>query len=171
MQVWNADRKYLEAFNDAKEMLKKAANLVHLNPNQPLALFVDASNVSIGGALRQMSAVGWSTIGYYSKSLNEAQKKYSTFRKELLALNFSLRHFLPEILGRKLICFSDHKAIVDGFKKPELKQNDPIAARQMLEIAQFTTDIRHISGIKNVTADFFSRYDPKPKEKEVPVRH
>ena len=70
---------------------------------------------------------------------------------------------MSEILGRKLICFSDHRAIIDAFKRPELKQNDQIAARQMLEISQFTSDIRHISGVKNVTADFLSRCEQQPK--------
>ena len=102
---------------------------------------MDASDVSIGGTLRQMSDTGWQTIGYYSKSLNQAQKNYSVFRKELYGLYMSIRHFLSEILGRDLTCYTDHKSVVDSFKKPELRQNDPIAARQMLEISQFTSKI------------------------------
>ena len=147
----------------AKELVKKATNLVHLNPNAPLALFCDASDVCIGGILRQMTPSGWKAVGYYSKSLNSAQRNYSTFRKELFALYMSIRHFLAEIIGRKLICFSDHKAICDAFKRPELKQNDQIAARQMLEISQFTDDIRHIAGVKNVMADFLSSLDKAHK--------
>ena len=120
---WESDKKYSDAFENAKKLLKQAANLVHIDPNAQLALFVDASNLSLGGTLRQMTKSGWKAIGYYSKSLNEAQQKYSTFRKELLGLVMSIRHFLPEVYGRKLICYSDHKAIVDAFKRPELKQN------------------------------------------------
>ena len=162
VQQWNSNSKYDQAFKDAKELIKNSANLIHLNPNQPLALFVDASALCIGGTLRQMTPSGWQAIGFYSKSLNSSQQNYSTFRKELFALYMSLRHFLPEVLGRKLTCFSDHRAICDAFKRPELKQNDQVAARQMLEISQFTTDIQHISGVKNVTADFLSRTKPQP---------
>ena len=162
-EKWNSDPKYSKAFEDAKQLIKNSANLVHLNPKAPLALFVDASEVSVGGILRQMTGAGWQDVGFYSKSLNSAQKNYSTFRKELFALWMSIRHFLSEILGRKLTCFSDHRAIIDAFKRPELKQNDQIAARQMLEISQFTSDIRHISGVKNVTADFLSRCEQQPK--------
>ena len=95
VQKWESQEIYKKAFEDAKQLLKEAANLVHINPNSQLALFVDASNQSLGGTLRQLTNTGWKAIGYYSKSLNEAQQKYSTFRKELLGLVMSLRHFLP----------------------------------------------------------------------------
>ena len=157
MEKWNSDEKYKNAFEDAKQLLKKAANLTHLNPNAPLALFVDASDVSIGGKLCQLSNKGWSTIGYYSKSLSSSQKKWSVFNKELHSLHLSIRHFLPEILGRNLSCWTDHKAISDAFKRPELNQNDGIAARKLLEISQFTSNIHHIAGNQNVAADYLSR--------------
>ena len=56
----------------------------------------------------------------------------------------SICHFLPEILGRKLTCYTDHMAIVDAMKRPQLQQNAPQATRQLLEVSQFTTDIQHI---------------------------
>ena len=165
VQKWNSQEIYKKAFEDAKQLLKQSANLVHINPNAQLALFVDASGQSLGGTLRQLTNTGWKAIGYYSKSLNTAQQKYSTFRKELLGLVMSLRHFLPEIYGRRLVCYSDHKAIVDAFKKQDLKQNDQIATRYMLEISQFTSNIQHVSGSKNITADFLSRCDQRKEEK------
>ena len=157
LEKWNSDKKYKTAFDDAKQLLQKAANLVHLNPNAPLALFVDASDSSIGGKLCQLSSKGWSTIGYYSKSLSASQKNWSVFNKELHSLHLSIRHFLPEILGRNLSCWTDHKAVADAFKKPELKQNDGVAARKLLEISQFTSNVHHIAGNLNVAADFLSR--------------
>ena len=158
VKKWSEDPQYEQAYQDAKQLLIQAANLVHLNPNAPLALFVDASDQSLGGTLCQRSNNGWSAIGYYSKSLNEAQKKYSIFRKEMLSLHHSIRHFLPEIIGRDLHCFTDNRSLVDAFKNPEIKLNDPIAARQLIEISQFTTKVSHISGAENVGADFLSRF-------------
>ena len=35
--------------------------------------------------------------------------------------------------------------------------HDPQTFRQITEIAQFTQDLRHISGKNNIVADFFSR--------------
>ena len=69
----------------------------------------------------------------------------------------SICHFLSEILGRKLTCYTDQMAIVDAMKRPQLQQNDPQATRQLLEVSQFTTDIQHISRSKNVTTDFLTR--------------
>ena len=165
-QKWNSDPKYSTAFNDAKKLINNAANLVHLNPNAPLALFVDASDVSIGGKLCQLSNKGWQAIGYYSKSLNDSQKLWSVFNKELHSLHLSIRHFLHEILGRNLTCFTDHKAVSDAFKRPEIKQNDGKAARKLLEISQFTSNVHHISGSQNSAADFLSRYEPLKKTLE-----
>ena len=108
-------------------------------------------------------------IGYYSKSLSNSQKNWSVFNKELHALHLSIRHFLPEILGRNLSCFTDHKAVSDSFKKPELKLNDGIAARKLLEISQFTRNVYHIAGDKNLAADFLSRCDTI-KTKSLPKR-
>ena len=170
VEKWKSDTKYDTAFSDAKQLLKNAANIIHLNPNVPLALFVDASDISIGGTLRQMTNSGWQSIGYYSKSLSDSQKKYSTFKKELYGLHMSIRHFLPEILGRKLTCYTDHRAICDAMKRPQLQQYDPQSTRQLLEISQFTTDIQHISGSKNITADYLSRLSHADKKPTVDIK-
>ena len=158
-EKWESDTKYAQAFEDAKQLLKNAANLVHLDPNAPLALFVDASDVSIGGKLCQLTNKGWSAIGYYSKTLSDSQKNWSVYNKELHSLHLSIRHFLPEILGRNLTCFTDHKAISDAFKRPDLKQNDAKSARKLLEISQFTKNVLHIAGNENLAADYLSRCD------------
>ena len=50
-------------------------------------------------------------------------------------------------------------------KRPQLQQYDPQSTRQLFEISQFTTDIQHISGSKNISADYLSRLshaDQKP---------
>ena len=41
--------------------------------------------------------------------------------------------------------------------------NDPQVYRQLMEISRFTRDIRHVSGVDNVFADFLSRIRPEQK--------
>ena len=49
-------------------------------------------------------------IAYYSKSLNPAQQKYCTTRRELLAVVATLDHFKGYVWGPKFIVRTDHAA-------------------------------------------------------------
>ena len=99
----------------------------------------------------------WIPCGFFSKHLNQAQKKYSVFKKELYAAHQSLRYFLPEVKGRECAIFSDHLPLCQAMDSVKLPLHDPQSHRQLMEIALFTRDIRHISGKHNLVADFFSR--------------
>ena len=51
----------------------------------------------------------------------------------------------------------DHLPLVQAFKSNNLPLNEPQAYRQITELGRFTRDIRHVSGVDNVFADFLSR--------------
>ena len=57
-EVWDNSVILKTAFEEAKEMLMEATELVHLNPNYPLVLFTDASDHSVGGSLQMVSPDG-----------------------------------------------------------------------------------------------------------------
>ena len=159
-EVWKDSPALQKAFQDAKRMLINATELVHPNPNYPLALFTDASDHSVGGALTMLAPDGkYHPLGFYSAHLNPTQKKYSVFKKELLGVHKSLRHFLPEICGKHCTIFSDHLPLQNAFNmnSDKIPLNDPQVYRQLTEIGRFTRDIRHVSGADNVCADFLSR--------------
>ena len=50
----------------------------------------------------------------------------------------------------------DHLPLVQAFKASSLPLNDPQSYRQITEIGRFTNDIRHVSGVDNIFADFLS---------------
>ena len=102
-------------------------------------------------------------IGFYSAHLNETQKKYSVFKKELLGAFKSLRHFLPEVYGKHVVIYSDHLPLAQAFKNYNIPLNDPQVYKQLTEIGRFTKDIRHVAGVDNVFADFLSRIRPEQK--------
>ena len=145
-------------------MLYNAVELAHPNTSYPLALFTDSSDHSVGGALQQLTPQGsYEPLGFYSAHLSETQKKYSVFKKELLGAHKSLRHFLPEVYGRHCTIWTDHLPLVHAFQSNDVPLNDPQVYRQLTEIGRFTKDVRHISGIDNIFADFLSRI---PEEKK-----
>ena len=164
--IWDNSPVLSRAFAEAKQMLGEAVELAHPNANFPLALFTDASDHSVGGALTMLAPDGsFKPLGFYSAHLNETQLKYSVFKKELLGAFKALRHFLPDIYGKHLTIYSDHLPLANIFKAPsdKIPLNDPQVFRQITEIGRFTRDVKHISGVDNVFADYLSRIKPDQK--------
>ena len=50
-------------------------------------------------------------VYYASKTLNEAQRNYSTTEKELLAVVYALDKFRAYLVGSDIIIFSYHSAL------------------------------------------------------------
>ena len=163
IEVWNSSPVLQEAFSDSKKLLIQAAELSHPDPQLPLALMCDASEHSIGSVLLQQAKTGkWYPLGYMSRHLSLDKVKWSTGRKELLAAQSGLRYFISEIYGRHCTIYSDHAPFVLAFKNPQGYQlHDPVAQRALMEIGQFTKDVRHIAGLKNNGSDFLSRIPPE----------
>ena len=51
---------------------------------------------------------------------------------------------------------------------PNFQTNDPVATRQLLEISQYSHDVRYKPGKSNLTADALSRPEVLRRPKEVP---
>lgn len=148
-----------QAFENAKTCLKNAALLAHPHSSVPLALFCDASNTCAGAVLQQYVNKSWQPLGYYSKKFSATQQKYSTYDRELLSIYMSMKHFRKMFEGRELIVFTDHKPLTYALNKTTSDSETPRRARQLLFVAEFTSDIRHISGKDNIVADALSRIE------------
>ena len=95
-KLW--DTQNLEhSFKQAKELLTKACELAHPDPGAKLALTTDASKKAIGAVLEQFANGSWKPLGFWSKQLKPAEQRWTTFRRELLAVQQAIRHFLPEV--------------------------------------------------------------------------
>ena len=133
--IWKESPGLKDSYEDAKKMLVNAAQLSHPDPALPLALSTDASQHSVGAVLEQRNAQGvWEPLGYWSRHLGADKLAWSTYRKELMAAQYGLRHFLPEIYGRHITIFSDHRPLTESFKSKHLQENDPVAFRALQEI-------------------------------------
>ena len=153
--VWSDDCN--TAFEKAKEALKHAVLLHHPLPNAPTSLTVDASNSAVGAQLEQKQGHNWVPLAFFSRKLSTTEKKYSAFDRELLAAYSAVKHFRHFLEGRAFTLFTDHKPLVSAL----ISQTDrsPRQTRHLSYIAEFTTDIQHITGQFNVVADAFSRFN------------
>lgn len=148
----------LQAFEDCKASLADAALLAHPDCNAKLALLTDASDAAIGAVLQQLSDDGWQPLAFFSRKLSPAQTKYSPYDRELLAIYEAIKYFRHMLEARHFVVFTDHKPISFAFHERK-KICSPRQFRYLDFIAQFTTDIRHISGKENVVADPLSRVE------------
>ncbi|GFY70520.1 transposon Ty3-G Gag-Pol polyprotein [Trichonephila inaurata madagascariensis] len=95
-------------------------------------------------------------LAFFSRKLSETEKGYSAYDRELLATYASIKQFRYMLEARNFILCTHHKPLTYAFKQ-KLDKCLPRQARQLDFISQFTTDIRHIRGSDNLTADTLSR--------------
>ena len=84
-------------------------------------LMCDASDTAIGAVLDQRKDKIFQTIYYASRTLTEAQQKYATTEKELLAVVFALDKFHSYLILSKVIIYTDHAALKYLFTKKNTK--------------------------------------------------
>jgi len=124
-----------------------------------LLLTTDASSTAVGGVLEQLTEDGErQPLGFFSHKLAAGQRLWSPYDRELFAIYLSIEHFEYAIRGRPLIVFTDHKPLISMFTSARNIKLDR-RARHIEYIAQFTSDIRHISGASNIVADHLSRLE------------
>jgi hypothetical protein len=145
-------------FEKCKASLSNAMLISHPDANAELALFTDASDVAIGAVLQQRRKSYWEPLGLFSRKLTIAQRNYSPYDRELLAIYESIRYFRYMVEARTFKVFTDHKPITFAFTTKR-DNCSPRQHRYLDYIAQFTTDIQHISGKDNIVADAFSRIE------------
>ena len=98
----------------------------------------------------------------WSKSLKPQQQSYSTYKREMMAIQLGMRRFNPDFNGRHLIAFSDHKPIIHSFKSNDLQSHDPQALNAINDISQWTSDIRYKVGKNIPVADWLNRPEGCP---------
>ena len=148
------------SFTFLKNCLVSEPVLAHPNYNKNFYLFCDASNTGVGAALLQSengSEKRLRPIGYFSKSLNNTQKKYSTTKKEFLAIHLALKEFQYLCLGYPITILTDHKPLVSFFSKK--LPLDQAMARWAIEASVFDCQVKYFEGRRNIVADTLSRLD------------
>jgi len=86
----------------------------------PYCLETDASDYALGAVLSQKQDEKWHPIAFLSKSLNEAERNYEIYDKEMLAIMVALDEWRHHLLGAKLQfeIWTDHQNLT-YFKKPQ----------------------------------------------------
>ena len=147
--------KHTTAFNNIKTALQSAPILSQYDESLPLYLATDASSTGIGSVLYQIVNNQYKYIGFMGRSLNKAERNYSTTKRELLSIVFALKRFHKFLWGQpKFTIYCDHKALT-------YLHTQPIANPMMVTwfdiICDYNFEVIHIPGIDNIIPDTISR--------------
>ena len=123
-------------------------------PGEEFILDNDASNYGIGAVLSQIQGGEERVIGYYSRSLNKAERNYCVTRKELLAVVAAVEHFHYYLYGQKFTVRTDHSALqwLLNFKNVQGQ-----LARWLQKLQQYDFVVIHRVGKSHSNADALSR--------------
>ncbi|XGW15781.1 hypothetical protein V3C99_001322, partial [Haemonchus contortus] len=113
---WRWTSKEHEAFEKLKTALSSDANLAHYDPQQKIVVAADACDYGIGCVISHRYEDGSEKpIAHASRSLSDAEKKYSQIEKEALGLVFAVKKFHKYLFGRKFLLLTDHKPLLAIF--------------------------------------------------------
>lgn len=153
------DQKCKDAWETLRAALQSAPILRHYDPLKQTRLETDSSDGVIAGVLSQLQEDGhFHPVGYFSKTMGDAELNYPIHDKELLAIFRSFKHYRPEILGaqKSVHVYTDHRALEYFMTTKDLSARQ---ARWAEFFADFHFTIMYRAGVTNTLADTLSRRD------------
>lgn len=146
------DPTYLRAFEHCKTLIATSPILAYPDFEKKFTVTTDASDIAIGSVLSQENH----PIAFYSRTLNSAEKNYSTIERELLSIVEATKHFRPYLYGRRFLIQTDHNPLVWLNK---LKTINSRLIRWKIKLDEYEYDIEHLKGSVNKVADALSRVE------------
>ncbi|WJZ89320.1 hypothetical protein VitviT2T_008546 [Vitis vinifera] len=146
MFIW--DKRCRNSFDQLKKFLTTTPIVRAPNWQLPFELMCDASYFAIGAVLGQRDDGKPYVIYYASKTLNEAQRNYTTTEKELLVVVFALDKFRAYLVGSFIIVFTDHSALKYLLTKQDAKAR---LIRWILLLQEFDLQIKDKKGVDHLS--------------------
>ena len=103
--VWG--NKEQKAFERIKMVMSKHTLLTYPDFTKAFEIYTDASDTQLGAVITQNGK----PIAYYSRKLSDAQTRYTTTERELLAIVETLKEYRNILLGQKLMILTAHKKL------------------------------------------------------------
>nr|GFA30545.1 hypothetical protein [Tanacetum cinerariifolium] len=111
---------------------------------------------AIGAVLGQRQDKHFRPIHNASKTMTEAESKYITTKKEMLAVVYAFEKFRSYLILNKSIVYTDHFALKYLFEKKDSKAR---LLQWVLLLHEFTFKVIDTEGAENLAADHLSRLE------------
>ena len=152
-------------FGRLKKILISAPNVLLIpDPDREIILHTDWSKKAIGGWVGQEVDGEIRPIAYESRKLRSAERNYSPYDGELLALVHCLRIFRPYVHGQKVTVATDQKALSWLLDQKTMNSRQ---YRWLRDIQSICPTLRWIKGSENTVADALSR---RPQDQDFGVQ-
>lgn len=144
-----------KSFDEMKQILCTKPVLTIFDPNRPIHIYTDASLLGVGAVLKQPQEDGIEKpVAFFSKKLNEAQKRKKAIYLECLAVKECVRYWQYLLIGRKFKVFSDHRPLQNLNIK---SRTDEELGELTYYLSQYDLEIKYEPGKYNIEADCLSR--------------
>jgi transposase InsO family protein len=152
------------AFLQLKQALATPPVLQIPDFSAKFSLACDASDVAISAVLQQGNGEQWAPLAYASRLLSPAERKYSAYERECLAIVYGCEKYRTYLEHKEFTLFTDNQAL--AWLLSHAKELGRIG-RWLLRLAPFKFHAAHISGKANVVADCLTRQYEQPLEGEI----
>lgn len=147
-----------ESFDRVKQAIVDSPALSLFNPNHSTILSCDASDYGVGAVLTQLDDTGTErTIAFASRSLSDAERKYSIIEKEALSCVWAAEKWRTWLWGRKFLLRTDHQALTTLLTSKGNSRAGLRVARWSARLMEFDYDVQYRPGSLNSVADCLSR--------------
>ena len=145
------EEQHEEAFNQLKKKWSEGLQLIIPDPNKGFTLETDASQEGIGAALLQDGQ----PVAYISRTLTKSERAYGITERETLAALWAMEKLQYQLLGRKFMLVTDHKAL--EFMKEKKEFGSHRIQRWAERFGRFEFEVVYRKGEDMVQADALSR--------------
>ena len=149
--TWNPECH--NAFEKLKETLINSSVLKHPDYNSPFIVDTDASDNSLGAVLSNIVDGVEYPVAFPSIVLTPAECRYSTTKREALAVIEAMKWFKPYIWGTQFVLRTDQASLQWLFRQ----NNDGMIFRMLQRLQEFDFQVVHRPGDKHGNADGLSR--------------
>ena len=162
---WDTDCQ--AAFNKLRDLCVNTPVLAYAHYDEPFFLSTDASIEGLGAVLYQKREGNLKPIAYASRSLNNAERNYTSHKLEFLALKWAVTEKFHEYLyGAKetVTVYTDNNPLTYILTSAKL---DATGHRWVADLANYNFNILYRPGKDNKDADALSRRPWYHEEEEV----
>jgi transposase InsO family protein len=148
-----------ECFDLLKQRLADDCLRNHYDSSLECELYTDCSDYASGAVLSQKVLVENGeyedrVLAYFSRTLTEAERNYSTYQKECLAIVCAIKYFHQFLAGRHFTLFTDHYSLASvlRWKDPPMR-----IARWLQYLSTYHFTAKYKAGSTLLNADAMSR--------------
>ena len=154
--VWNKAQQ--KAFDEVKQAIATSGTLAYYDSSLPTTVSSDASSYGIGGTIMQEHDGILKPVAFVSRTMTDAEKRYSQIEKELLAIVWTCEKFSRYLIGiDKFRIITDHKPLVPIINDKDLDVVPARCVRLLIRYMRFSGIAEHAPGKSMVIADLLSR--------------